>query len=559
MAFLPSSPIRFGVPLPIRAASLESQLNISPSAGINTDDAPTDIEPGESPDCVNVIFRYGTMEPRPVLSLKNTNPQPLNGPVLGGYDVTDVTAANYPIVSGRTQIAWYSTGSWSLLSYVPAYGIDAAPVAGATDYWDTTQIYDANRDQMMAVLANNSYQTLYCWQSGTTVFSTLTGAPMARVADTFDNYILAGNIQSGSSRYVQRIQWNDRGSASSWTGGLSGFEDLLAMKGQIVRVMSQENRVVVIGDQEVWQGLPVNFPFIFNFQPLDRNIGTPYPWTAAIAPNGIYFLGRDLGIYWLPKFGGPAQPVGQRVLRLLRDSLTNPERAFAVYDSTYNQYQLYYPIQGGTGYPQRAVFLNIAEPGTPQTASAWAPQSFDGASTGVSLTRGFEGLNASSSGTTWGGLDAAGVRWADLSLSWGQLGGSTLNRTVHLGSSNGTTYTFTSTGTADQATSAGFQPVQARWRSVAYGGFEPMREKTLLEWRADYQADSSSSVTVRFSQDQGGSFTQSVEVNLPATSQQSQVKAFPYVAARYPQFEVLSEGQRWSLYRFWVAMRASGR
>ena len=102
-------------------------------------------------------------------------------------------------------------------------------------------------------------------------------------------------------------------------------------------------------------------------------------------------------------------------------------------------------------------------------------------------------------------------------------------------------------------------PTLFRWRSLAYGGFEPTRSKTMTEVRIDYQCDSASSMTLRTSADQGGTFDAGVGLNLPACSQESQVRAFVYSAARYPCWEILSESQDFRLYRFWVTMRAQGR
>src|SRR5207247_3619549 len=105
----------------------------------------------------------------------------------------------------------------------------------------------------------------------------------------YDNYLLAFNIRdpgSAQSDFVQRVQWNDRGSASSWTGGLAGYEDLLAMRGQGTRIVTQDNRVILFSDAEIWQGYPSNFPFVFRFEPLDRSIGCPYSWTISDTPQG---------------------------------------------------------------------------------------------------------------------------------------------------------------------------------------------------------------------------------------------------------------------------------
>jgi hypothetical protein len=510
---------------------------------------------GSTPSAENYIMREGALEPRPVLTLRNTNPQPMAVPVLGGWEVADVFNNRYPLISGTTTLAWYSTGSWSQLSYVAAAGINSPPAGSNTSYWDATQIYYDKADENIAVLANGSYQSLYCWESNTTIFSTLTGAPQAKFVAALDNYLVAFNVRdpgSQSSAFVQRVMWSDRGSASSWTGGLSGYEDLLDMRGQGTRVMAQENRLVLFSDAEIWQGATSDFPFVFRFQPLDRSVGCPYSFTATNTPQGIIFLARNLQTYLLPKAGGPAVPIGQRMHRSIRDSIDAPERSWGVYDQNTDQWQFYYPIRGGTGRPQRAVYLNLQD-------GSWAPQSFDRVSGGLSLTRGFSvsGVAQSSSATTWGGLQAAGIRWADLSMSWAALNGLTNtqdSRSVYIGSSAGTVYELSSTATSDNGID-----VESRWRSGGIEGLDPTEQKTVTEFRVDYQADSASSITVRFSQNAGASFEAGRQINLPATSSLSQGIDYPYLPARYPMWEIASSGQRYRVFRFYVKMRKGGR
>ena len=545
----------YGVPLRAASRSLTSVLVVEPTLGLDASQPSVDAPLGSTPSSDNYIMREGGLEPRPMLTLRNTNPQPFSTPVLGGWEVADVTNNRYPLISGTTVLAWYSTGSWSRLSYVPAYGIDSPPAGSNSSYWDATQVYYDTRDENIAVLANGSYQSLYCWEANTTVFSTLTGAPPAKYVTAFDNYLLAFNIRdpgSGSSAYVQRVQWSDRGSASSWTGGLSGFEDLLDMRGQGTRIMAQENRLILFSDAEIWQGYSSDFPFVFRFQPLDRSVGCPYPFTATSTPQGIIFLSRNLQTYLLPKSGGAAVPIGQRMHRSIRDSLDAPERAWSVYDQNTDQWQLYHAIQGGSGTPQRAVYLNLQD-------GSWAQQSFDRVSGGISLTRGFSvsGIATSSSATTWGGLFAAGVRWADLSMSWAALGGLTNTqdaRSVYIGSSGGTMYELSSTATSDNGVG-----VESRWRSTGLLGFEPDAQKSVTGLKIDYQANSASSLTVRFSQNAGASFEAGRRINLPATSGISQAEDYPYLPARYPMLEVTSQGQRYRLFRFYVKMRRGGR
>lgn len=545
----------YGFPLQIPNRSLTSVLVVEPTQGIDSTQPSVDAPLGSTPLCDNFIFREGAMEMRPVLQLRNNNPQSMATAITGGWEFQDTVNQRFPVISGTTQAAWFSAGSWSALSYVSAYGINDPPAGSHISYWDATQVYYPIQDQNIAIFANGSYQSLFCWQSGTTVFSTLTGAPRAKFVTAYDNYLLAFNIRdsgSATSDYVQRVQWSDRGSASSWTGGLSGFEDLLTMRGQGTRIVAQDNRVILFSDAEIWQGYPSNFPFVFRFEPLDRSVGCPYSWTISDTPQGLIFLARNLQMYLLPKGGGVAAPIGRRLYRTLRENIDAPERAWSVYDQGTDQFQLYYPIQGGSGFPQRAVYLNMTE-------GSWAPQSFGVNSGNLSLTRGFAvtGLAQSSSATSWDGAGAAGLTWDTTNRRWDSFDTGTITadrRDVYIGSSGGTVYVMDSNATTDNGLT-----VPCKWRSTALWGEVPERSKTITEWRGDYQCNSASSVTIKFSQNQGASFDVGIGLRLPANSALSQAIAYPYVNARFPMFQMESEGQRYRMFRFFLTARLGGR
>lgn len=544
-------PPRFGAPSRLRVSSSESVLIVEPVLGIDVSQPSVDAPLGSTPSSDNYMMRDGALELRPTLALRNSTPQPFGVDVItGGFELQSVAAARYQIASGTTTWAVYGQASapndWSRLSYVSAGGLSDPPNLASTDYFDFTQTYWATRDDNIAIGAAGSYQSLYCTQSNTTVFSTLTQAPQARFVATYDNFVLAANIKQNTVDLVQRIQWSDRGDPTVWVsaaGNLAGFEDLLAMPGQITRLIGQENRVVVFGENQIWQGLRGNDVFPFSFQPYDQSVGCPYSWTAVNTPRGIVFLSKDYLLYLLPKSGGPAEPIGQRFHRYIRDSIDRPERAWAVYDRQLGQYQLHYAVRGGSGRPQRAVYLDI-------NTGSWAPQSFDLTGGNLSLTRGFE-AQVSSSATTWGAMSQS---WSQVGSSWGEQGGASEERTILVGSSTGTMYRMNSAGTNDNGSA-----VRAFWRSTGLMGDDPAHQKTVTEFRVDYQGDSASSLSLRFSRNLGGSFDVQTQLDLPSASGLSQAIGFTQVAARYPQFEVSSEGQRSRLYRFWVRVRRGGR
>ena len=552
---------KWGAPLqPPRSDSLDSVLIVEPTLGLELSHAAVNAPLGATPYSENFIIRDGALEPRPMLSLDASvdKTQPVDR-ILGGAEIVDVAANRYPFVTGSTRPAWFSNGSWSVLSYVSAYGVNQQPTGGNVAYWDVTQIYDATSNQNCAIFANASQQTLYCWQSGTTVYSTLTGAPAAKYVTTYNDYVLAFNLAQG---LVQRVQWNDRGSMSSWTGGLSGFQDLLDMRGQGTRIISQDNRVVLFSDYEIWGGTPAAFPFIFDFEPIDRNVGCPYPWTVANTPKGLMFLSNDYEVYLLSKFGGPAMPIGLNIQKYLRENIDQPSRAWASYDRTYNVYQLYFPTKGGSGFPQQALLLhlNLLQGSGPaafysgtEARGAWALQTFDKTAGKLSLTRGFEAQQTSAA-TTWSALSSAQITWQNIAMTWNDLAGVVEQRATHVGSSTGTMYYLNSAATSDNGT-----PCRSIWRSTALFGFQPNRQKTMSRIRLDYQADSTSNVTLEASRTQGASFDPGIGLTLPANSALSESVAHFYSAARYPLFQVSSEGERYRLYRFWLSVRAGGR
>lgn len=561
----------FGLPLRAPPPSVVSTLIVEPTLGLDVANAPMNLKPGAAPSSDNFIMREGALEPRPTLgSVISTMPfSGLSSPILGGFETVDVTGNRFPLVSTTTRISHFAPShGWQAPTYVTAYGVTDPPNGSSVSFWDITQIYDPISNNNMAVLANGSYQSLYAWSVDAGTYSTLTGAPPALYVESFDNYLLAFNVKDSSTgdRLVQRVQWSDRGSASSWTGGLSGFQDLLDMRGQGTRVIGQDNRLLLFSEYEIWQGSEANFPFVFNFTPLDRNIGTPYSWTICKTPIGLMFLGRDLNIWWLPKSGGPAKQAGDAIWRFLRLNIDVPERAWATYDSNTNQYQLYYAVQNGTGYPQRALYLNLTGAlgalttgtfyGALSTEPNWAPQSFDLAGGQLSLTRGFEANLPASGGTTWSQLSAANISWNQLGLTWNQLGGviTPWQRATFVGSSSGSMYYLNSNGTSDAGV-----PVVSYWQSHGLGGDTPHRQKTLTSVRIDYQTASASSLTVQATDDLGETYQTGIGVNLAPASFASHVRADVYSASRYPAFKVSSVGARYRLWRFWATIRTQGR
>jgi hypothetical protein len=547
----------FGSPLPVAPKSAVTVLVLEPSTGFSQAQPPTDLEPGQTPYSMNFVMREGGLELRPALSSFTSNANPV-GLVTGGFNLVSSTGSNDPIISGISKIAYFSSVSaeWSELSYTSSGGRSTPLSQGTTQYSDIVQSYEPALDEMVAIMAAGSYQTLFSWKAGTDTYSSVTSSPRAKYLTTADNFVLAANVRdsgSAQSYYVQRVQWSDRGGPLTWafsTGNLAGFEDLLDAKGEITRIATLDNIVVIFFRDEIWQGVRAQGgSAAWTFTPLDRTVGCSYPWTVATTPLGLIFLARNYMVYLLPKGGGAAAPIGNSVRRWLSDRIRNPELAWATFDPGTYTYRLHYGTTVGSGVPTEAVWLNIGE-------NSWAPQNYEDVGATFGLTRGFLATrDLPTPDMTWNSLISSAEAWNSVTSSWRDLYGTIAGQaqSIAAGSSNGSMY-YEGTANTDDS-----WPILATWRSHALDGDSPGVMGVLQEVRMDYKANSLSTVTFRASRDQGASWEADAVAALPSTPGQGLKYFYPYVAAPYPTFEVQASQAGMRIYRFWAKLRQGGR
>lgn len=577
---------RFGTPLSPKASE-STWMTVEPVAGLVGNRSPTEIPPGATPTSLighplmtasqNFVGIDGALVPRPKLSQHTASSNPMGVMVTGGAQIVSSAGSFYNLVSGTSRLAWYSAGSYSPLSQVSAGGVAFVAWSATThDRTDFTQSYEPVNDEMLAIVSTtSSYNTLMTWKAGATVFSHLSQSPRARWVAAYDNFVLAGNVRdSAGSKYVQRIQWSDRGNPFNWTTGLSGFQDLLDAKGQIQRIMVQEQRIVLFFDNEVWVGQRGTFPNTFEFAPLDRNVGTVYGKTCVTTHVGIVFLGADLNLYLLPKDGGGAQPIGQNVRAFLKHyTVGRPlTTAWALYgretgrsawiQGSQGHYQLFFSFIGGevTNLPNAALFLDL-ENGSYflQSFNYYSPQE-NPSKPNHALTAGWTGWRqVTSPGQSWSDLSGT-YTWATVPGDWdtyrSQAGEPWLN--VFVGSSTGSIWYFNSNTTLDDG-----RPVECRWNSPQLFGQNPESAKCISGFRVDYTAEVPSTLSYRFSVGSGSGVVytsaQSLALGVAPGGVQGVAVGSPYVSSQYPSFQVSSQDHYFRLRRFWVAARLGGR
>ena len=537
--------------------SIVSTLIIEPSIGFDVSHVAQNLPLGATPNSDNFIMREGRLEPRPTLSrltdaLNNAHPEIATAAMNGGIEIVSVDETRYILCafSGRDSLDWLNgyAGTWYPAEIASENPTPNGPSATYPDMWDFAQAYYDAANENVAIGVPTNRRGMYVWPAGSTSYSTLTGGPGAACVAVYDHYVLAGNVQDGGETFIQRVMWSDRGSISSWTGGLSGFDDILGARGGINRIVPLDNRVAVFFDDEIWVGAPVDFPSTFRFVPFDPTLGSPYPWSVTNTPKGPMFMARNFQLYLLPKEGGSPVPIGQPVHRSIRDSIIGANKAFGVYDGIRNMYQFNYCSRGSGALPHDAVWLDL-------NTGAWAPQSYasgTGAGADLALTFGFQANLPTSRSTTWDGMDP--ITWDAETRSWDDMRGVGSERqSVIMGSSAGTVYQFNSRGTSDDSL-----PVFCAWETKKLGDEWPGQQKTVTKVQADYTAASNSTLTVRTLA--GGAFSTGTRMQLPASSSGSQAEAYPYTTARYAAVRFESEAQRdIALERFYITMRVGGR
>lgn len=543
--------------------SIVSTLIVEPTLGFDVSNVAQNLKLGATPNSDNFVMREGRLTARPTLSLVTdslglNNPNPFdiagNTPITGGMELVDVNEVRYLLVSfsqssSGVKPLYFLQGlasQWKTANPANPNGFTLAP----DTYWDWAQAYSDALDNNVALGVPSGRQGMFQWAPGATSYSTLTGAPGATCLAVFDHYILAGNVQDGGITYPQRVMWSDRGSISSWTGGLSGFDELLGARGGINRLMNLDNRVAVFFDDEIWMGAPVDFPSTFRFVPFDSKVGCPYPWTVTNTPKGPMFMARNFQLYLLPKEGGSPVPIGQPIHRSIRDAIVQAPKAHGVYDGIRDMYQFNYSSGGSGNLPHNAVWLDL-------NTGAWAPQSFSsgtGAGADIALTRGFEANLPTSRGSTWDDYSTASIAWDAEALTWDDmLGIGSERQSVIYGTSSGSVVRLDSRGTRDLG-----RVVTTAWETKKLGDEWPGQQKVVTRVQADYTAASNSTMTVRALQN--GAFSTGTQMTMPAASAGSQGDSFHYVPSRYAAVRFESELQRdLSLERIFVTMRVGGR
>lgn len=388
-----------GNPLP-PAPSFQTESVWAPTAGWNPSTPDVLAGPDSLISTQNVWIREGNLEARwklssdsvfdiAVVSRASNNTQATGLPsqdVMGAFSHWDTRWQNPVLLAGSGSNFYVGFGHpstdqlvWSLLSQTSSNGSLVAPVGDATYPWYGATIYSASRDTNLAVIVGGGgANPAWCYWLGdpsgnygsyNLAYSNLTGAPGGKDVVAFANRAVIWNTQYigvAASPIPQRVQWSVGGDPEDWTGLGSGSEDLVDIRGNGTRIFANEAEMILASDKEIWRGQFIGDPYYFQFTPITRTIGMPFPRAALQTNDGIFWLDED---YMLWRMVGEAiQPIGQDMQTWLRDTAHTLEGAFLTYNPTLRQLRLFYSTKQAVGaqtiatfgYPNTSVTFDIA-------------------------------------------------------------------------------------------------------------------------------------------------------------------------------------------------------
>lgn len=374
-----------------------------------------------SPSCDNLIAKDGAAFPRPGLGSFTTS-IPID--TVAGDELFDVfgNAVTAAVSANTISIMPVVTGLWSTLSR-----LGTKLSATSKDIVDLTYVNDLANDINLGIVVNGvDTPKFFDVRADALTWSDFTAASggansllsRARTVTVANERLVFANTADTAPAGVfpTRIVWSVRGAPKNFTiASGAGFADPSEMRGQILKLLQDQEGFVILTNLEIWRARPRPDNFAFDFIRLTKEISCPFPKTAVSSPIGVIFLGSDFDVYAIQ--GAQIKPLGlderpddagervSRIQNFVEDNIGDGDAAWATYNINDRRYELH--LADG-----RALFYDVL-------TGSWWPQTFP-----FALTHGFEITDPeayANQSSTWdeddGLWDDDQGRWDDLLLS----------------------------------------------------------------------------------------------------------------------------------------------
>lgn len=462
---------------------------IEPVSGLDTASPPQNLAPGQTPfsqnfDVDDRCLRVRSGESRWGAVALGTDK------ALGVARINDVLGTDYTVVVSDATASVRSEGAtgWTTLTSCPNS-------SASTAYKDFAYGYAPSLDESALIMCDGIAAPVY-WSPVASAWAAVgdfdSHESFAKHVAFFDNRAVFFNMGSRTTLpYATRVRWSQRGNPLEYTDQDAGFEDLADMKGEGKAIFAEADRLVLFSEEEVWIARSRRDQYVFEFFPLARNVGLPQSRAAAITDKGIIWLDNEYRFRLVA--GNAIYTFNDETQKFLKDTVREPSEMWAAFDPNEGLFKLNFSDTTAQ-YPSRSLWLRTdtvtADPANPnELRGVWMHQDFPD-----QVTAGVEEVQVTSKGTA---------------------------------------YRLLSQQTTDDAVA-----IDARWRSHAMRlRNDPDMKEMLTQGWLDYQADSSSSLSLYHSGDLSGTLTHAGAFSLTSGNNTAHLP-FLTPAQRYQQIEL---------------------
>ena len=204
---------------------------------------------------------------------------------------------------------------------------------------------------------------IFIMTNGQDVMKTYNGAdvadlggspPIAKWVIAFQNRLLVCGTVEGGTDYPQRIRWSSAGTLITWSGGTSGYIDVMDTVDWCTALTLLRDKCFLYKERSIWDVIYIGGSAVFEVKLRIDGIGTLHPETLQSLGEADLFFGSD-SIYEFDGFHLEDQ--GEKVFPLLYETDTKivdllyPRRASGLFIEELGEYWLSLPTVTSDGIP----------------------------------------------------------------------------------------------------------------------------------------------------------------------------------------------------------------
>lgn len=280
-----------------------------PIGGFNNSMPADGLQEGESPNLLNVRFRFNEIRPGPGrAAFAPAVDSPIQ--VIARYSLDDTTKW-IVMLTDQSFYKWGVNAPGDVLQWTKVGGV----ALSGFGRWSWTTGEDC------FFFARKNGGGVYRWKGGATLIDMVPGVPFTdcRFVEYYNNRLCCGNVAEAGKSWANRVRYPINGQHYTWTGTGSGFVDLYEPEQEPIqgmRVLS--NRLVVLREHSITDLVASGTTAqVFNVEQRTSNVGTVYPSTVECNGIMLFFLGNDGNVWgWN---GSQLQSIGDPIYKTIEN------------------------------------------------------------------------------------------------------------------------------------------------------------------------------------------------------------------------------------------------